>query len=135
MKKELIEKAKTAQSAEELLELAKAEGVDATAREAEEAFARLHRKGELADEELDNVSGGCVNPSPQGLALSESEVKHLYHVGQTVEYIVGFGTERSAIEKLGIVRKYRSYFPAYDVREIESKKLHENVEQCEIQIP
>ena len=135
MKKELIEKAKTAKSAEELLEMAKAEGMELTAEEAEKHFCELHKTGELSDEELDSVSGGCVNPSPQGLALSESEVKHLYHVGQTVEYIVGFGTERSVIEKLGIVRKYRSYFPAYDVREIESKKLHENVEQCEIQIP
>lgn len=133
--KELMEKAKNAGTAEELLELARAEGADATAEEAEKAFARLHRSGELADEELDNVAGGCVNPSPQGLVLSESEVKHLYHVGQTVEYIVGFGTERSVIEKLGVVRQYRSYFPAYDVREIASKKLHENVQQCEIQIP
>lgn len=75
--KELMEKAKNAGTAEELLELARAEGADATAEEAEKAFARLHRSGELADEELDNVAGGCVNPSPQGLVLSESEVKHL----------------------------------------------------------
>ena len=39
--KELLEKAKTAKSAEELLAMAKAEKV------------------ELSDEELDNVSGGC----------------------------------------------------------------------------
>ena len=39
--KELIEKAKTAKSAEELLEMAKAENI------------------ELSDEELDNVAGGC----------------------------------------------------------------------------
>lgn len=134
--KELLEKAKAAKTAEELAEMAQAENIKMTAEEATKAFAELHKSGELSEEELDNVFGGCGNnPSPQGLVLSESEVKHLYHVGQTVEYIVGIGTERSVIEKLGIVRKYRSYFPSYDVREIESGELHKNVEQCEIQIP
>ena len=56
--KEMLEKAKSAKSAEELMELAKAEGMELTAEEAEKHFAELHRSGELADEELDNVSGG-----------------------------------------------------------------------------
>ena len=57
--KEMIEKAKTAKSAAELLEIAKAEGIEMTVEEAEMRFAELNKKGELADEELDNVSGGC----------------------------------------------------------------------------
>ena len=57
--KELIEKAKTAKSAEELLELAKAENINFTAEEAAKAFAELNKTGELSDEELDNVAGGC----------------------------------------------------------------------------
>ena len=57
--KELIETAKTAKSAEELLELAKTENINFTAEEAAKAFDGLNKNGELSDEELDNVSGGC----------------------------------------------------------------------------
>ncbi|MDY3095560.1 MAG: hypothetical protein SOW53_04080, partial [Eubacteriales bacterium] len=57
--KELIEKAKTAKSAEELLELAKTENINFTAEEAAKAFDGLNKNGELSDEKLDNVSGGC----------------------------------------------------------------------------
>ena len=57
--KELIEKAKTAKTAEELLALAKAEKVELTEEEAAKAFAELNKTGELSDEELDNVAGGC----------------------------------------------------------------------------
>ena len=57
--KELIEKAKTAKTAEELLAMAKAENIEMTAEEAEKAFAELNKTGELSDEELNNVAGGC----------------------------------------------------------------------------
>ena len=60
--KELLEKAKTAKSAEELLELAKAENVELTVEQAKEYFATIHASGELSDEELDNVAGGCGGP-------------------------------------------------------------------------
>ena len=55
---EMLEKAKTAKSAEELLEMAKAENIEISAEEAAKAFAELNKTGELSDEELDNVSGG-----------------------------------------------------------------------------
>ena len=62
LKPEMIEKAKAAKSAEELLELAKANGVEMTADEAATYFAQLNPKsGELDDDDLDNVSGGCNN--------------------------------------------------------------------------
>ena len=61
--KELIEKAKTAKSAEKLLEMAKVENIEMTAEESEIAFTKLHRTGELSDEELDNVAGGCGDDS------------------------------------------------------------------------
>ena len=54
-----MEKARTANSAEELLAMAKAESVELTEEQAEKAFAELHKTGEIADEELDNVAGGC----------------------------------------------------------------------------
>ena len=58
--KELLEKAK---SAEELLEMAKTEKIELTAEEAAKAFAELNKSGELSDEELDNVAGGCGGPN------------------------------------------------------------------------
>ena len=57
---EMIEKAKAAKSAEELLELAKANNVELTADEAATYFAQLNPKsGELGDDELDAVAGGA----------------------------------------------------------------------------
>ena len=54
----LMEKAKGAKSAEELLALAKENDIEMTEEEAEETFAMLGKSGELSDEELSNVSGG-----------------------------------------------------------------------------
>ena len=56
--KEMIEKSKAAKSAEELLELAKAEGIELTAEQAAKAFTELNKSGELSDEELENAAGG-----------------------------------------------------------------------------
>ena len=62
---EMIEKAKAVKSAEELLALAKENGVELTEKEAATYFAQLNPKsGELDDDELDNVAGGlggCFN--------------------------------------------------------------------------
>ena len=54
---EQIAKMKAATSAEELIALAKAEGVEATEEEIKAQFDAMHKEGEIADEELDNVSG------------------------------------------------------------------------------
>ena len=57
---EMIEKAKAAKSAEELLEVAKAGGIEMTADEAATYFAQLNPKsGELDDDDLDSVAGGA----------------------------------------------------------------------------
>ena len=61
--KELLEKAKMAKTAKELLAMAKAENIELTEEQAAKAFAELNKTGELSDEELDNVAGGgCGNP-------------------------------------------------------------------------
>ena len=63
---EIIEKVKTAKSAEELLEMAKAENIELTEAQAAKAFAELSKNGELSDEELDNVAGGgCGGRTPK----------------------------------------------------------------------
>ena len=66
---EMIEKAKAAKSAEELLEIAKANGVEMTADEAAAYFAQLNPKsGELDDDDLDAVAGGgCGGSAPEGM--------------------------------------------------------------------
>ena len=57
---EMIEKAKAAKSAEELLEIAKANGVEMNEDEAKTYFAQLNPKsGELNDDDLDSVAGGA----------------------------------------------------------------------------
>lgn len=77
--KELIEKAKTAKTAEELLAMAKAENIELTEEEAAKAFAELNKTGEISDEELDNVAGGCGAPETPG------EPK--FNVGDRVYYL------------------------------------------------
>ena len=78
--KELLEKAKQAKTAEELLEMAKAEHIELTAEQVAKAFAELNKTGELSDEELDNVAGGgCGDPETPG------EPK--FNVGDRVYYL------------------------------------------------
>lgn len=55
---ELIEKARQARSHEELLALAKENGIELSEDEAKAYFGQLNKSGELSDDELDNVSGG-----------------------------------------------------------------------------
>ena len=66
LKPEMIEKAKEAKSAEELLELAKENNVEMTADEAKTYFAQLGPKsGELDDDDLDAVAGGACARTEQ----------------------------------------------------------------------
>lgn len=63
MNTELIAKAKQTKSPEELMALAKKNGIKLTEESAQAYFNQLNPKmGELADDELDNVAGGgCHN--------------------------------------------------------------------------
>lgn len=79
--KELVEKAKTAKSAEELLAMAKAENIELNAEEAAQAFAKMNKNGELSDEELDNVSGGC------GRDYEPSGETPKFHVGDRLAMV------------------------------------------------
>ena len=55
---ELIAKAKTAKSAEELLALAKDNNVELTEEDAKTYFEQLNANGAVSDDELDVVAGG-----------------------------------------------------------------------------
>ena len=79
LKPEMIEKAKEAKSAEELLELAKENNVEMTADEAATYFAQLNPKsGELDDDDLDAVAGGaggCGDPTNKDLFPEGSKMR------------------------------------------------------------
>ena len=96
--KELIEKAKTAKTAEELLEMAKEESIEMSAEQAAEYFVTIHASGELSDEELDNVSGGCGSGD-----------EPLFTVGQWV-YVRATNAAALILENLG---KQGSIFPEF----------------------
>ena len=63
LNKELLAKAKEAKTPEELLALAKENGMEMTEESAEAYYNLLHpQNGEVSDDELDNVAGGgCHN--------------------------------------------------------------------------
>ena len=77
MNQELITKAKAAKSVEELLELAKASNVELSEEQAKEYFAKLNpTKGELSDDELDDVSGdGCGESKTKYCPNCNSELR------------------------------------------------------------
>ena len=56
--KEMFEKAKEAKSIEELMSIAKENGMELSKESATAYFEEMHKSGELSDEELDNVAGG-----------------------------------------------------------------------------
>ena len=56
--KEMFEKAKEAKSVEELMSLAKENGMELSKESAAAYFEEMHKSGELSDGELDNVAGG-----------------------------------------------------------------------------
>ena len=60
---DLIAKAKQANSVEELMALAKENGYPVDEKEAEFYFGKIHKTGELSDDELDNVAGGGCGPN------------------------------------------------------------------------
>lgn len=96
--KELIEKAKQAKTVEELQEFAKAENIELSAEEAIKAFAEFHKTGELSDDELGNVAGGC----------GSGDVPK-FEVGQTV-YVRATNAAAKILENLG---KKGDIFPEY----------------------
>lgn len=55
---ELIDSAKKTETAQELIALAKENGIELTEEQAEAYIAQFHVAGELSDAELDNVTGG-----------------------------------------------------------------------------
>jgi hypothetical protein len=71
---ELIAKARAAKSAEELLELAGANGVDLTEEEAKICFEQLSANDTVSDDELDVVAGGGLSCPSDDEATEEESI-------------------------------------------------------------
>lgn len=80
--KELLKKAKTAKSAEELIEMAKEENIELTVEQATKALAKMNKNSELSDEELDNVAGGGCGTPPK--FHRNDRVSHMGRDGKAV---------------------------------------------------
>ena len=79
---ELIEKARSAKTPEEMMNLAAENGFALTEEEAKAYFSKLHPASEeLSDDELGYVSGGC------GGRYDSNKPKPQFAVGETVLYI------------------------------------------------
>ena len=87
-KPEQLAKAKTTKSVEELLAYAKEVGYALTEEEAKVFFEQWNKEGELADEELENVSGGSLidgcstysSDPPHYLITTSGNSCHYFHV-------------------------------------------------------
>ena len=89
---EMIEKAKVAKSVEELLEIAKANGVEMTAEEAATYFAQLNpQSGELDDDALDGVAGGCGSTYVPDGTIRVTSGQTCSKCGGTEGYVTGVG--------------------------------------------
>lgn len=66
MNEKMIENARAAKSADEILVLAKENDIELTLEEAKETLELINKVGELSDEELDNVSGGGCRAKVDG---------------------------------------------------------------------
>ena len=95
---ELIAKAKAAKSAEELLELAKANSVEITEEEAKIYFEQLNATGAVSDDELDVIAGGNEEDEQ---SCGEGAVKE----GDRFKLIGGKKCECGSV--LGVAQKQR----------------------------
>ena len=97
MNEEILEKARQAKSAEELIALAKENGEELSEEEAAAYLAQLNKSGELSDEELDSVAGGGCHKKDGRLVVSYLHScdqfvckscgrsgEHTHHVGNIV---------------------------------------------------
>ena len=95
---DMIEKAKTAASADELLKMAKENGVNMTAAEAQEYFNFLNANGPLSEDDLAQVAGG---------GKGESKPSPKYKKGQNVLYMRNYkGTIISDAIYVNLQRAY-----------------------------
>ena len=99
---ELVEKAKNAKSAEELLALAKENDVEITEKDAKIYFDQLNSSGALSDEELDAVAGGgWFCPSDEEDSSEKEDKPNLYPCPKCGERSVPVANAKRSCIKCG----------------------------------
>lgn len=93
--KDLMEKAKETKNPKELLALAKEADIEMSPQEAEENFALLNKKGELSDEELDNVAGGGCDTTVDGKSYTVVSSGLNCFTGEYLPNDKSYGQERT----------------------------------------
>lgn len=132
--KKFTEKIREAKDADELIDLARNEGIDLSKQQANEIYDYVNAKqGEISDEELDNVTGGGCSLPP------DSGATPLFKVGQIVYYsevLDGKHALRVIIDKVSSSRVKdhwingtRSYWE-YEVHGIDGKMIYGNKRTC-----
>ena len=115
--KELFAKAKAAETPEALLTLAKENGMEMTEESAAAYFEIMHPKaGELADDELNNVSGGGCRKSDGRLIVSAGYSCGYWECNKCgVKWKnAGYGTKAhiEGLKRFGVTPEHRrSYAP------------------------
>lgn len=117
--KKVLELAKKTKSAEEIKDIAKANGYEIEDKEANCIFEYLHKNGELTEDDLNNVSGGGCHDSGDNPK---------YSVGQEVYYENGLGcwlqcvitSVSSTKQSFGVIFKDHEF--AYNIRFTVHKK-------------
>ena len=94
---EMIEKAKAVKNTDELIALAKKNGIELSEEEAKTYFLQLNPKsGELSDDELDNVAGGgCETSDGHTVVTSEKTCFTGQYSPNYVTYYKGTQWEKS----------------------------------------
>ena len=121
--KEMIKKAKSASSAEELMQLAAEEGIELTAEEARHCFDFLHTSEAISDEELESIAGG------------KGERKPKYKAGQRVMFndprsTVRYGSIMSSWFS-GVVKEF-FYYVQFDDGEVMDFALETGYCPCKV---
>jgi len=128
---EQIAQAYACKTPEELLELAKANGVELSSEEAQELFNTLSEEvpneGELADAELENVAGGAGCPTRNDYDTvyfsRKEDVQFLFNIGDVVQAYVGtqFGGRTATVRIVDRTIRTTddpSYYDSYKVKKI-----------------
>lgn len=133
---EQMKSLKEAKSSEEIMELAKANGIEITKADADNAYEYINnRDGEISDEELDNVTGGCGSPLPP-----DSGATPLFHVGEIAYYATmldGKHTIRVLVKSVSKTRITSHFIGAgkrtyweYDVYDLDGKMEYSRTRTC-----
>ena len=88
---EQLAKIKAAKTAEELIAIAKAEGIEASEDEIKAQFDAMHKEGELADDELENVSGAGCGPTIKTVKCPNCGKEHKVPSGTKAGFICECG--------------------------------------------